>query len=302
MADWSETALRDLHAGLPCALVSIVAVKGSAPREPGTRMLVGADSVTGSIGGGNLEFQAIRQARLALAHPPGSWRLQDYPLGPLLGQCCGGRVRLLIERLDPARLEWLQHGLAPDRPWLETRLAPSGIERRLLAKPPEAGADDVIVEQLGAPPTPLLLCGAGHVGRAVARAIDGLPFALTWLDSRPDQAVAPDILLTPPERMTEIARQANDLVLIMTHDHALDYRLTAAALQGPARFIGLIGSNSKRARFLSRLGRDGFTPDSLARLTCPIGIKGIDGKAPAVIAVAVAAQLLMLGRRPGEDA
>jgi xanthine dehydrogenase accessory factor len=302
MADWAETALRDLRAGRPCALVSIVAVKGSAPREAGTRMLVGADSVTGSIGGGNLEFQAIRQARLALAHPPGSWRLQDYPLGPLLGQCCGGQVRLLIERLDPARLEWLQHGLAPGRQWLETRLAETGIERRLLATQPEVGAANVIVEPLGAPPTPLLLCGAGHVGRAVARVIDGLPFALTWLDSRPDQATAPDIMLTEPDRMADQAHQAPDQVLIMTHDHALDYQLTAAALLGPAHFIGLIGSNSKRARFLSRLGRDGFAPDSLARLTCPIGLKGIDGKAPAVIAVAVAAQLLTVRRRPGEDA
>jgi xanthine dehydrogenase accessory factor len=124
--------------------------------------------------------------------------------------------------------------------------------------------------------------GAGHVGRAIARLLPGLPFDLDWRDSRDGHA---------PDAMEEAAREATGLVLILTHDHALDYRLTAAALSGPARFIGLIGSATKRARFLSRLANDGL---DAARLTCPIGIAGISGKAPEVIAISVVAQLLLL--------
>src|SRR3954467_8756703 len=99
MADWVTQAGQALQRG-PAALVTILATEGSAPRGPGARMVVTSTGLAGTIGGGALEHQAMAQARAILAHPPGSWRVQDYPLGPLLGQCCGGRVRLLVERLD----------------------------------------------------------------------------------------------------------------------------------------------------------------------------------------------------------
>src|SRR5687768_8014461 len=98
MADWIPHAREALQKG-PAALVTILAVEGSAPRGPGARMVVTKTGLAGSIGGGALEHQATAQARAILALAPGSWRVQDYPLGPLLGQCCGGRVRLLVEHL-----------------------------------------------------------------------------------------------------------------------------------------------------------------------------------------------------------
>src|ERR1700761_3932159 len=114
MSDWHEAAGH--LAGHPAALITILATEGSAPRGPGTRMLVTSAEQAGTIGGGALEWRAAEQGRAILALPPGSWRVQDYPLGPLLGQCCGGRVRLLVEHLDPDRLEWLGRGAGGRNP------------------------------------------------------------------------------------------------------------------------------------------------------------------------------------------
>ncbi|MBW8880290.1 MAG: xanthine dehydrogenase accessory protein XdhC [Asticcacaulis sp.] len=285
--------------GKPCALVSVLAVEGSAPREAGTRMVVTADALFGTIGGGHLEYLAVRQARAALAHPPGAWRIQDYPLGPLLGQCCGGRVRVMVERLDPVHCDWLSEAAVRPAFVMETRLFGDHAERRLVdrnasamaakGEPPVAG--DCLVEAVGEVVTPLTLFGAGHVGQAIARLMPGLPFDLSWYDSRPEYGMARVVSV---DRMVEAAEAAEGAVLIMTHDHALDYRLTAAALLGPAGFVGLIGSATKRARFVGRLRRDGLGDAVLARLTCPVGVAEIVGKAPEVIAVAVAAQLLVL--------
>ncbi|WP_050808303.1 xanthine dehydrogenase accessory protein XdhC [Asticcacaulis biprosthecium] len=283
-----------LEAGTPCALVSLLAVEGSAPREAGTRMVVTQDGLIGTIGGGNLEYQAIHQARAVLSHPPGTWRIQDYPLGPLLGQCCGGRVRLMVERLDPVRSQWLGK-VNGHEVHLETRLFDGHVERAegeagaITARGAAPKVGDSFAETVGESRLPLLMFGAGHVGQAIAKLLPGLPLDLDWRDSREGHE---------PAAMEQAAREANGLVLILTHDHALDYRLTAAALRGSARFIGLIGSATKRARFLSRLSKDGFDAASLARLTCPIGIAGITGKAPEVIAVSVVAQLLMQSRGP----
>jgi xanthine dehydrogenase accessory factor len=279
-----------------------LAVEGSAPRDAGTRMLVTRDDLAGTIGGGNLEMQALRQARLALDQPKGSWRIQDYPLGPLLQQCCGGRVRLLIEHLDAAQRPWISALIEPGRHDFSTHFLPNRLERNLTADPqarpakametaPLSGA--VILESSGMALEPLFMAGAGHVGVAIAKALEGLPFALDWRDVREDMAANSGARLASAEELEEAAGAATGLVLVLTHDHALDYRLTKAALQGKARFVGVIGSATKRARFLSRLAKDGLTE---TRFHCPIGLPGITGKEPAVIAVSVAAQLLQLPR------
>jgi xanthine dehydrogenase accessory factor len=300
MADWVEDLKTAIAQG-PVALVSLLAVEGSTPREAGVRMVVSAGRIWGTIGGGNLEYRAIDQARAALDRPAGTWAVQDYPLGPLLGQCCGGRVRLLVEHLDPAGLAWLAD--AREGRMLVSRLTPDAILRRvaddlpqtrLTARAPRPEPGAVLVERIGEARTPLLLFGAGHVGQAIARAAQGLPFALTWFDSRPD--VAGEGLVHPSQDdLPTVARDAPaaSAVLILTHDHALDYRLAQAALSGPARFVGLIGSKTKRARFVSRLraADPGLDP---SRLVCPIGLPMIGGKAPEVIAISVLAQLLAL--------
>jgi len=137
--------------------------------------------------------------------------------------------------------------------------------------------------------------GAGHVGRAIAAKTDGLPLHLAWFDTRPQAAETPGVALGTEDELvaTAAAAPTEAAILILTHDHALDYRLTAAALGGSAAFVGLIGSQTKRARFLSRLAKEGV---DAARLTCPIGLPGVDGKEPDVIAIAALAQLLALGR------
>jgi xanthine dehydrogenase accessory factor len=139
--------------------------------------------------------------------------------------------------------------------------------------------------------------GAGHVGRAIAARAAGLPLHFAWYDSRPEAAETPGVVLADEAAMIACAAGAGEgaAVVILTHDHALDYHLTAAALGSRARFVGLIGSRTKRARFLSRLAADGV---DAARLTCPIGLPGISGKEPEVIAIATLAQLLALRSAP----
>ena len=291
MADWTAQARAALQRG-PAALVTILATEGSAPRGPGARMVVTDDRLAGTIGGGALELQATEQARAILAHAPGSWRVQDYPLGPLLGQCCGGRVRLLVERLEQAPV-----GDGPYEVRLGDRLVRTAGAARgaaLLARGPRPEAGHSFVEPDEGERLPVLMFGAGHVGKAIAARAAGLPLHLAWYDSRPEAAETPGVVLADEDAMVTCAGSADRemAVVILTHDHALDYRLTAAALASPARFVGLIGSETKRARFLSRLDRDGI---DRARLTCPIGLPGLKGKEPEVIAIATLAQLLLLG-------
>lgn len=307
MADWTAHARAALAQG-PAALVTILATEGSAPRGPGARMVVTRTGLAGSIGGGALEHQAMAQARAILALEPGSWRVQDYPLGPLLGQCCGGRVRLLVEHLEAAPegdglfevtlSARLRRNPLPGEgrgseltEWLDP-----GLRRGTMsARGPLPAPSTRFIEPADTARRPLLMFGAGHVGRAIAAKAEGLPLHLAWFDTRPEAAETPGVALGSEDEQVATAAAApqDAFILILTHDHALDYRLTAAALGGNAAFIGLIGSQTKRARFLSRLAKDGVDP---ARLSCPIGLPGVDGKEPDVIAIAALAQLLALGR------
>lgn len=296
--------LRTVAPDEPLALVTVLATEGSAPRGAGTRMLVAGDASFDTIGGGALEHQATEQARAILAHPPGTWRIQDYPLGPLLGQCCGGRVRLLIERVDPAALDWIE--AAAVGATLTTMLHPGHVARAispaaaivpLSARDDRPGVGAQWTERCGQWQRPLYLFGAGHVGQAIARQIAGLPVRLAWFDSRPAMAGFAGVTIVDEDRLPACLADAPDkaAVLILTHDHGLDYRLTRAALTRPLAFVGLIGSATKRARFLARLTRDEVPVEARARLTCPIGLAAIAGKEPEVIALSVLAQLLALG-------
>lgn len=288
----------------PTAMISLLATEGSAPRGAGTRMLVWQDGQEGTIGGGQLELRAVEQARAVLDLPRGTWRVQDYPLGPLLGQCCGGRVRLMVEHLDPAALDWLPDA-EPGR-MLETRLEDGAVTRAVHLREtatrqsargerPLPGAR--IVEPVGERPRPVYLFGAGHVGQAIARHMTGLPFQLAWFDTRPEQAAIDGVTVVSEEDVAGCLADApaDAAVAILTHDHPLDYHLTLTALTGkPLAFVGLIGSSTKIARFRSRLTADGVSDAALARLTAPIGMPGVRGKEPDVIAIAVLAQLLTL--------
>lgn len=296
--------LRELAGTAPVALVSVLASEGSAPRGAGTRMLVTADTLSGTIGGGQLEYRAVEQARAVLTHPAGTWRVQDYPLGPMLGQCCGGRVRLLIEHLDPGALGWLAD--AGEDSVLVTHLRTGAVERQLgsdavpvplAARGPLPSAGARFAEVVGRYRRPLYLFGAGHVGQAIARHAANLPLRLAWFDSRPDFAGINGVTVVAADSLEQCVHDApqDTAMVILTHDHGVDYRLTLAALQrAPLSFVGLIGSGTKRARFVARLARDGVAPLDIARLTCPIGLPGVPGKEPDVIAIAVLAQVLGL--------
>jgi xanthine dehydrogenase accessory factor len=227
-----------------------------------------------------------------------NWAVQDYPLGPMLNQCCGGRVRLLIERLGPADLGWLEAASDLSSAWLVTEVMADRLERRIEATPDPAPAlkargdkpapGDRIVEPLGGARPRLHLFGAGHVGKASAPILATLPFRLAWMDAREGEGAE---TLSEPEMLARIAAaEPNGWFLVMTHSHDLDYALVRAILQrGDAAWIGLIGSTTKRTRFASRLAKEGLSAEPVR---CPIGIGTIRSKAPEAIAISVAAELL----------
>ena len=250
-------------------LVTVDATQGSVPREAGAWMAVFADDVLGTIGGGHLEHQAIAHARSGVvsgeggATAPGVMR---FALGPSLGQCCGGVVHLRFEVVS-----------AGDVPALRERLAPHG--------------------------SPVALFGGGHVGKALVHLLGTLPFEVSWIDSRDE--IFPDEIPanvrcehSDPVQAAVAGLAPGSRVLIMSFSHAEDLDVVAACLQRQRErhdlpYIGLIGSKSKWAAFRHRLEARGFAADELAQVTCPIGVPGITGKAPEVIAVAVTAQLLL---------
>ncbi|HVI88637.1 MAG TPA: xanthine dehydrogenase accessory protein XdhC [Dongiaceae bacterium] len=279
------------------ALVSVVRVFGSTPREAGARMVVTAAGITGTIGGGNLEWEAIQTARRHLAGRAAmDPLLQTQILGPDLGQCCGGRIEIVTEifgAADRARVAALAEREAAGRFTLTGRIV----------------APD-FVEHFGERRGKLYLFGAGHVGHAVIAALApltetalvaaALPLDIVWIDSRPDcfagltlsPAVTAQVADDPVAVMA--AAEPGSFVLVMTHSHALDYDLIAAALRRPdLSYIGLIGSATKRARFVHRLREEPIDPARIATLVCPIGLTTIRSKHPAAIAAGIAAQLLI---------
>ena len=277
----SELRLRDraaewLAEARPAVVVEVVGARGSVPRGPGTRMLVAVDESIGTIGGGHLELKAISAARaLIAAHSerPGSGagarfaaREQSFALGPSLGQCCGGTLTLSFAPLDAAALvRW-----------------PASV-----------------------PLFHLQLHGAGHVGRAIATLLATLDVEVDWFDERDEEFPATtDLGSAWPDRIRRVSvdtieaevRRAptGAFFLVLTHEHALDLRIVEAVLRrGDFAFCGLIGSRTKRTRFEHRLEARGVDAATIARLVCPIGVAGIDGRAPEIIAAAVVAQLLV---------
>lgn len=252
-----------LAAGEPTALVSVAEAKGSTPREAGVSFLVTAERSFGTIGGGRLEWEAIAQARALLVSGETSARL-DLPLGPAVGQCCGGHVTLELRRAGPAELARLE-----------------AEEQAAAARLPE-----------------VRLFGAGHVGRALATALAPLPVRLAWIDARAHEFPASpppgvEIVVTP--RLVEVveASPPGAAYFVLTHSHALDFALTQAVLErGDFAYLGLIGSKTKRARFEHGLRTAGVPHERLKRLVCPIG-GAIRDKRPPVIAALAAAELLV---------
>lgn len=301
-----------LSAG-PAAMVTLAGVEGSAPREAGARMIVGPDRVAGTVGGGNLEFLLIDQARRLMASDRHVLQ-QDYPLGPLLAQCCGGRVRVLVERLDAESRAWLAAVATHEAAGALYVLRGEVVDGRVLrgvsagwarsaaegvalfdADGAAAGRRDewsVIVEHVRSASAYICIFGAGHVGRALAPIVDTLPFRMRWIDTREELRGADARLEIEADPVAVVrGAPAGSFFVVLTHTHELDYQLVRAVLaRGDAAYCGLIGSATKRARFLSRLSKDRV---DATVLTCPIGAGGIKSKLPAAIAVAASAELLV---------
>jgi xanthine dehydrogenase accessory factor len=231
-------------------------------------MAVFPQTLVNTIGGGHLEFQAIAEARSMIGSGRQDGALVNrYALGPALGQCCGGVVHLKFEHITQT-----------DMPMLRQRL------------PNQA--------------KPVALFGGGHVGHALVNVLSSLPFQVKWIDSR-DEIFPTQLPVnvvcdhSDPVHAAVEALPSGAAVLIMSFSHAEDLDVVAACLkrqrlQGDLKFVGLIGSKTKWATFQHRLEAKGFSAQELAFITCPIGIDGITGKEPEVIAIAVAAQLLQL--------
>ena len=278
----SNRQLVDVLGRERCVVVTLDSVIGSAPRETGCRMIVTMDKIFGSIGGGNLEFEATTHARelLAMESMPGQEH-QPVALGPALNQCCGGSVTLLFECHQATVPGWLEELM--DKARLETLETVDG---------------KWWLELIGVQLKPLILFGAGHVGQAVARLLADLPFKVTWVDSRPDifpGQAGPNInIVEPDDPLSEVSKAPpGSIFVVMTHSHQLDEDICFEVLsRGDFVWLGLIGSVTKRRRFVQRLAQRGISETSLAHLVCPIGLSGIKGKQPATIALSLVAQLM----------
>ncbi|MGI3185470.1 xanthine dehydrogenase accessory protein XdhC [Nioella aestuarii] len=282
------------------ARIVIAACAGSVPRETGTAMLVWADGQSGTIGGGALEYQAVERARQALT---GSDRFDKVPLGPGLGQCCGGAVQLLTEVWDEARLAGVTGAVHARALPGSTHAMPLKLTGHLRAaraghRPIEAQlVQDWFVEPIRAATIPLWIWGAGHVGRAIVATLSPLPdFAITWIDSAADrfpEDIPQGVTALPAPDMPAAIRLApvDAHHLILTYSHEIDLALCHGALAHGFRFCGLIGSATKWTRFRKRLQQLGHQDARISRITCPIGNPEL-GKHPQAIAVGVAASLI----------
>ena len=303
-------------------------------------MVITADALHGTIGGGHLEFKATEIARAMLA-ARGAPALHRFPLGASLGQCCGGIAQLLFERFegpapwiealaharaehaDCAILTPLRDGTASERivataESMTGSFGPVSLDEAAMAiaraalagegaaKLVTIGATEPVecfVDIVRQPAMQVVLFGAGHVGRALVHALAGVPCRLTWVDTRDDAfpAAPPrlvDCVATDTPESEVDAAQPGAYFLVMTHSHALDETLAERILaREDFAYFGLIGSQAKRRQFEKRLAARGMDRARFARMTCPIGIAGIAGKEPGVIAIAVAAELLQVHGR-----
>ncbi len=258
MPDTSLTAFLST----PAILIEITSVKGSAPREAGTFMLVSKDRIWQTIGGGQFEYMAIDHARAMLAGKT-TIDSMDIPLGPEIGQCCGGRTLLTFTHVTPAIAERLKQRLAQ-----EHQSQPA-----------------------------IFIFGAGHVGKALAEALALLPLSITVIETRREElaglpeAVSSHLTAMPEAMMKTVPRGGT--VIIVTHDHALDFLIAKEALaRDDLAYVGMIGSKTKRATFAHWLAREGEPSSMLERLVLPIGGDTVKDKRPAVIATLVAAEVL----------
>ncbi|RTE65609.1 xanthine dehydrogenase accessory protein XdhC [Amphritea opalescens] len=247
--EWITALNQFASEATPGVIITVVEERGSTPRNAGAKMVISQAEQYDTIGGGHLEYKAIKIARQMLQQKQSQPRLERFSLGASLGQCCGGATTLLFE---PVNTDTVQ----------------------------------------------IVVFGAGHVGRALVSILASLPCRVRWIDNREDQfpnvipeGVEPLVSEFPAD---EVASQpTNSYFIVMTHNHQLDQTLTEAILQrDDFAYFGLIGSATKRHKFIHRLHAKGFSEAQIKRMTCPMGIAEVKGKLPAEIAVSVAGEII----------
>ncbi|MBX3598055.1 MAG: xanthine dehydrogenase accessory protein XdhC [Rhizobiaceae bacterium] len=253
-----------LHGAHDVALVQVEVAKGSTPRETGAWMLVANQKIFGTIGGGQLEYMAIDKARALLSRAEVGREFMSVPLGPEIGQCCGGHVKLVLQRID--------------EPLKQAILAKANAEQEALPS--------------------VYVFGAGHVGHALAAALSLLPVQVTVVETRAGELdglpenVDARLTALPEEAVREAP--AGAAFIVLTHDHALDFIIVAEALKrNDAAYVGMIGSKTKKATFRNWfLKVAGGSMDAFDRLVLPIGGDTVKDKRPAVIAALTAAEVM----------
>lgn len=256
---WPDAIQRLSQAGEDYVIVTLIGRAGSAPRDPGSKMVVTAERSYDTIGGGELEFMLINKAREVLLTGKSEQYLEKIPLAAKAGQCCGGSVSVLLEAFCQTR----------------PRLA---------------------------------VFGAGHVAQALMTLLSQLPIQVSWIDERSDndmgvlegvassatqfgQNIHPQFGVDPVAALAELPAKTE--VLILTHNHQLDFDLLCAALmRKDFSWLGCIGSHTKRERFFHRLEKEGFQPSDIEQIAMPVGHADVGGKLPMEVAVSIAAQLI----------
>ena len=293
--NWVRTTLsQDLFE--PFCLVAVISSKGSAPRTAGAAMLVYKNQIMGSVGGGELEYQAIETAQSGLSQSGFKRLTRSYALGPSLGQCCGGAVNLMFEWYGNENRSILAALNSETAAFTEHDISGQRVPK-LCLELSDAKTNSCIKLQLNPSHVDVFLYGAGHVGRAVAEIARHLYCQLYWVDTQENRF--PEIIPIGVKKIcasspSHIAAHApeNSIHLVMTYSHQIDYDVVSCLLSnGHFARCGLIGSETKAARFRSRLLNAGVASEQIERLMCPIGLDEIRGKAPFQIALSIAGQL-----------
>ncbi len=245
-----------------CILVSVSKVKGSTPRNIDAFMLISEQKSIGTIGGGRLEFLAIEKAQKMLVD---NWSEQELEisLGRESAQCCGGFVKLKLQKLDD--------NLVAD-----------------LLKSEKQKQENL---------PHIYLFGAGHVGKALASLLVQMPYNTSLIETRQNMMV--DIMkpiktiLNPLPEMIVREAKANSAFVIFTHDHELDFLILSEILKREdAKYVGMIGSKTKRKKFENWFLKNDGASTQLAKLTCPIGDAEIGDKRPEIIAALTLGEII----------
>ncbi|MBU2022437.1 MAG: xanthine dehydrogenase accessory protein XdhC, partial [Gammaproteobacteria bacterium] len=248
-------ALQEVEkAGQAWVIATVIGTQGSAPRESSSKMIITEEHSFDTIGGGQLEYAVCQKARAMLQDVSSpSHVLENFPLAAKTNQCCGGTVSVLLEYF------------------------------------PE-------------PANKITIFGMGHVATTLVNVLGNMQAKISWVDSRANLAqdhsikglpsnVTPFLYESMLDHIDHMSH--NEIALVMTHDHALDYQLVEALLdRKDCRFIGLIGSKTKALRFKKRLVSASFSQAEIDSVHCPVGLNEIAGKKPFEIAISIAGQII----------